>query len=151
MIDLQELIGKLETHSTFYDELNAHVRCALLAEPDAYVMRSPINGAWCVYKGERAGRPLLYECSRQYSGIWRSEFLNNVEAAASLVGAVLPGWDWGVMSYGVDGAEGRVWKHGYHDNTVVISDKGATPAVALVIAILKAAQQQNSQLSAVSQ
>jgi len=147
MTNLQELIDKLEAHETYYDELNARIRCALLSEPGAYLMKSPINGAWCVYKGERAGKPLLYEHSRAYSGIWKSEYLNSVEAAAALVGAVLPGWDWGVMSYGVDGAHGRVWKHGYHDDTVVMSDKGATPAIALVIAILKAVQQKESVVS----
>ncbi len=74
--------------------------------------------------------------------VWDSQpFTSSIDAAVSLAERVLPGWDWGTQSFGEDGAHGRVWKHGWHDDTVVRADH-SSPVIALVLATLRALQSQ---------
>lgn len=67
------------------------------------------------------------------------DYTSSIDAAVALANRVLPGWDWGVESFGEDGAQGRVWKHGWHDDTVVRADR-RHPAIALLISTLRALQ-----------
>lgn len=59
--DLLALAGRVEGLSGPSEEMDALIKCAIFAPGDAYVAMSPINGAWCVYRGEYKGRPQLFE------------------------------------------------------------------------------------------
>lgn len=65
------------------------------------------------------------------------------DAAISLVRRVLPRFDYGLSDLGEDGSEGRVWKHGYHNDTVVLA-YATTPALALVLATLRSLHQEKN-------
>lgn len=71
------------------------------------------------------------------------ELTSSTDAAVSLAERVLPGWDWCTQSFGEDGARGRVWKHGWHDDTVIYADH-SSPVIALVLATLRALDQKGS-------
>lgn len=84
---------------------------------------------------------------KQITGTWPDWCIDppvtaSLDAAIALVERVLPGWDWGVMSAGEDGSEGKLWQHGWHDDTVVHAFH-ALPAIALIIALLKAKEVQD--------
>lgn len=63
----------------------------------------------------------------------------SIDAAVALAARVLPGWGWSTQSFGEDGAQGKVWKHGWYDGAVIYAEH-SSPAIALVIAILRAKQ-----------
>lgn len=71
-------------------------------------------------------------------------FTSSIDAAVSLAERVMPGWDWGAKSFGEDGAQGKVWKHGWHDDTVIYADH-SSPVIALVLATLRALQQKGDE------
>ena len=64
--------------------------------------------------------------------------LTSLDAAMTLVPE---GWDWCAETFGEDGAHGKVWRHGWHDDTVIHSN-AATPALALTAASLRALAQE---------
>lgn len=141
MTALSSLISRVEKATRPSEELDAHIRCALLADDQAYVKQSEYNGAWCVYSGEYNGKPRLVEPQRRRipHTLWVAEYSSSIDAAVALAERVLPGWDWSAESFGADGAHGRVWKHGWHDDTVVRADH-FSPVIALVLATLRALQ-----------
>lgn len=57
-----------------------------------------------------------------------------IDAAATLVPE---GWDYGVQCLGEDGSTASVWRHGWHDDTVIMCHT-QEPAPALVSAALRA-------------
>jgi hypothetical protein len=85
------------------DETNALIRCALFAPGTAYVMQSPINGAWCIFDGEtKAGRPRSWE-PMGVSHLQRTgDFTGSVDAAMSLIPE---GWMTAKAEQDHDGAE----------------------------------------------
>ena len=48
---LQSLLERLEKAEGPDREIDALIRCILLAPSGAYVEQSPRNGEWCVYEG----------------------------------------------------------------------------------------------------
>lgn len=79
------------------------------------------------------------EDQRVLSNVRPPNVTASIDAAVSLAERVMPGWDWGMQSFGEDGAQGKVWKHGWHDDTVVRAYH-ASPTIALVLATLRALQ-----------
>lgn len=135
MADLTALIERLEKADGPDRELDELIRCALLAEPGAYVEKSQFNGEWCIYKGEWAGRPKLYERPRSVPReLWDGSLTASIDAAVALAERVLPGrsvmMGWRQASNTKPWARVGLWPD--PDAT------GATPALALVTATLRA-------------
>jgi hypothetical protein len=96
---ITDLIERLEKATGPSRELEARIRHELLCPPDAYVAQSPINGAWCIYRGENNGRPNLYERAYEVPfEVWRGEYTASIDAVLGLLSHVLPGWAWSACS-----------------------------------------------------
>lgn len=101
MTGYADIIERLEKATRPSEELDANIRCALLAPDGAYVRQSEINGRWCIYFGERGGRPNLFEPDRLRHvphDLWRGAYTASLDAAIALVEAKLPGWGWRVAT-----------------------------------------------------
>lgn len=135
MTDLTTLIAKLEAATGPDRELDVAISCAI----DGRVLEKRGNDRkeWLYPQGKDGGRqdPGPYGYTTNMS----PSFTASIDAAVALAERVLPGLDWGAYSFGEDGAQGKVWKHGWHDDTVIYGDH-PSPAIALVIAILRAKQ-----------
>jgi hypothetical protein len=92
MSKLEELIAELGNATGPSPKLDAEIRATLFAEEGAYAAKSPINGAWCVYKGvDRSGREKLHENRTVPHTLWIGEYTASLDAAVALVNRVLPG------------------------------------------------------------
>lgn len=137
-VRLSDLLAKLESAAGPSEELDAFVRCALFAPVGAYVEQSKFNGAWCVYHGEYNGRSKVYDGPHGFPrGLWLSPYTKSIDAAVGLVEMKRPGWHWEVA----------------RDNTAMVRDpscdafaradhvcwgnEAKTPALALLIALLR--------------
>lgn len=139
MSDLSSLIARLEAAEGPSDELDAHIRCVLLADKEAYVEQSKFNGAWCVYSGEYRGSPRLVEPQRYGvpHPLWVAEYTRSIDAAVSLAERVMPGRS--VMMGWRQSSETKPWARvGLWPDPDATA---ATPALALVLATLRALQQ----------
>lgn len=71
---------------------------------------------------------------------WAShEYTSSIDAITALIEKELPGWDWGAECLHEDRSYGKVWVHGWHDDTVV-EDSAPTAPLALCLAFLLAIQ-----------
>lgn len=137
MTNLTTLIAKLEAAKGPSRELDAEIAATF-----HYVSHMPdwVNNWSGKWEAAKSGRVYLMEDSGNRGPNFISDsFTDSIDAAVALSERVLPGWDWGSHSFGEDGAHGEVWKHGWHDDTVIYGAH-SSPAIALVIAILRAKQ-----------
>lgn len=131
---LNELRERVEKATGASLELDARIRAAFFAPEDAYAEQSEINGAWVVYRGERNGRPKLYEPSYDLPyALWRGAYTASTDAALSLAERVLPGWHWAV---GHD-ARGEIYASVWN-GTDEFEAYGANASLSIVEAVLLA-------------
>lgn len=130
MTEHSELIARLEALTGPDREVDALIKCALLAPAEAYVEQSRFNGEWCVYHGVYGGSPRLFQWPRGFENIRLASLTASIDAAVALCERLLPGWNWVVGK-----KHGSVWNNG-----LCISKRAghAIPAIALLIATLKA-------------
>lgn len=129
---MRDLIAKLEALDGPSREVDAEIATAV----DGYVTQP--NKGWPEKIDYGRAHPDGYV-------IWPGhgfdqlvpKYTASLDAAVALVERVLPGWDWAVSNLGEDGCEGNVWKHGWHDDTVIRGFHNH-PTIALLIAALKA-------------
>lgn len=143
MTDLHALAGRVEGAAGPSEELDALIRCALWATEGAYVAQSTINGAWCVYLGERNGCPRLFE--RPFAiphRAWIGAYTASLDAAMLLVPE---GFGVTLSRYWIAKTENPVWSAelstgGVPSNPRRVFDcyDAATPALALTAASLRA-------------
>jgi hypothetical protein len=125
-----DLIARLEAATGPDRELDARIWCAVFAPEGAYVERSRFNGEWCIYHGKsvRSGEPRLWEAKNSRV----RPVTESLDAALTLV--PVGGWRWHV-----DYRPGAQCWHGLSSPFNDECDSlGATPAIALCIAALKA-------------
>lgn len=131
--DLSALIARLEAAEVGGDELSARAMQMLIV-PNGRVEQSHINGAWCIYVGDRLW---------QERGWWRPDgwpVTTSLDAAIALAERVLPGWRIGLNS---DHDRAPMWSAQVKQRGEPwrpIGDLATTPALALCIAILRAKQ-----------
>lgn len=137
--DLSAIIARLEAAEVGGDELSARAMQVLVV-PNGRVEQSRINGAWCIYVGDQLW---------QERGWWRPDgwpVTTSLDAALALAERVLPGWLWDVttITTAVGGLRKPLASVVRPDQTEGEEIKtwgyGATPALALCIAILRAKQ-----------
>lgn len=140
MADYSDLIARLEKAEGPQQELDARIIAALLAPASATVAQSPINGRWCVFNGEWNGKPRLWETPTGFRADHES-VTGSLDAAIALTEKMLPGWGWNVERYG-HSCEGTLIEIGSHPDEAdrEWSATSHTPAIALLIATLKALQ-----------
>ncbi|PZU22454.1 MAG: hypothetical protein DI589_11200 [Shinella sp.] len=133
MTDLTTLIAKLEAATGPDRELDVAISCAI----DGRVLEKRGNDRkeWLYLPGTNNWR----QDPGSYGQFLSPRFTASIDTAVALAERVLPGWDWGAHSFGEDGAQGKVWKHGWHDDTAIYADH-TSPSIALLIAILRAKQ-----------
>lgn len=131
--DLSDLIERVAAATGENDELDCRIVATLLSDKPVTFERSKINGAWCAYVEDFKGRPRLWDCPspiRQNRAVTAS-----VDAALALVERVMPGWCKSVVDLRPELCEGYVWERGHVGN---IQGKAPTPALAIVLAMLRA-------------
>lgn len=126
-----ELIARLEALTGPDREVDARINCALLAPVKAYVEQSPFNGEWCIYDGEYGGRPRLFQFPRDLQNIRLASITGSLDAAVALCERVLPGWRYIICP---------IFAEVKHPEKMMLDryGHGANPAIALLIATLKA-------------
>lgn len=88
------------------------------------------------FRGVRRGtKEVLYNSVHRVP-----EFTANLQATMTLVERVLPGWNCSAVKLTPEPCEGYVWEPGHVGN---IQGKSATPALALLAALLKAKASQS--------
>lgn len=137
MSDLSSLIARLEAAEGPSREFDRDI--ALTVDGFVYEKRGKDAKPWFYHSTLRGRRQLI----SPYNSERLPAYTSSIDAAVSLAERVLPGWDWGTQSFGEDGAQGKVWKHGWHDDTVIYADH-SSPVIALVLATLRALQQKGS-------
>lgn len=135
--DLSALIARLEAAEVGSEELSARAMQVLIV-PNGRVEQSRINGAWCIYVGDRLW---------QDRGWWRPDgwpVTTSLDAAHVLAERVLEGWAWQVDRWGVmsritlNECDHEGWHRSKHRRVEVAIER--PPALALCIAILRAKQ-----------
>jgi hypothetical protein len=130
-----ELIARLEGAKSGSQELDAQVAAFIIG---GTVIQSPRNGMWCVYLGaNHRGEPSLWEPRDIFGALLRQHLYSEAGGPTrSLNAAVMmvpEGWSWRVGNL----PSGR----GFADlgtQRSLQGIEGATPALALCIAALKA-------------
>ena len=135
-----DLIGKLATLDGPDREVDAEILCTFLAPVGSKVVRSPFNDAWVIYEPRAySPRPFaLWEKPRP----WRLDhesLTGSLDAAIALTERLLPGIWWVIAKGKTTLAEpmyGAQLFFGEHEEFA--PGEGPTPAIALLIATLKA-------------
>ena len=82
---LLALAERVEAATRGSDELDAHIRCALFGKPNNFVKQSHINGAWCVWRIDGAGREVAWDGNGLTQLQRLGAFTASLDAAMSLV------------------------------------------------------------------
>ena len=130
---LLALAERVEAATRGSDELDAHIRCALFGKPNNFVKQSHINGAWCVWRIDGAGREVAWDGNGLTQLQRLGAFTASLDAAMSLVPS---GWDWSLNGEGNPKSYvAELWVY-FGDGEAIA--KAATPALALTAACLRA-------------
>ena len=81
---LLALAERVEAATRGSDELDAHIRCALFGKPNNFVKQSHINGAWCVWRIDGAGREVAWDGNGLTQLQRLGAFTASLDAAMSL-------------------------------------------------------------------
>lgn len=128
---LLALAERVEAATRGSDELDAHIRCALFGKPNNFVKQSHINGAWCVWRIDGAGREVAWDGNGLTQLQRLGAFTASLDAAMSLVPS---GYEWSVNWCGNSVA--NVSEIGV--DYPVHCGGATTPALALTAACLRA-------------
>jgi hypothetical protein len=112
-------------------DLDALIRCAVFAPQGAFVRRSPINGAWCIYEISYGGKERSWEPRGLSREARVGAFTASLDAAMTLVPE---GFDW-LIGRTNDGLTIHAEVGGRGDEFMRF---GNTPALALCAAALRA-------------
>jgi hypothetical protein len=139
MPELKDLIERLEKAEGPSEELGVRVLSALLSkQPIVTVEQSMINGAWCAYYEGYDGKPRLWERPSPFREM--GNVTASLDAVVALVERVRPGWGF-YLRRDTDGCGAGLVPAGLSHVTLAHC-KGATPAIALCLALLKSLEQQ---------
>lgn len=134
---MRDLIERVEKLTGPDREVDERIICAVAAPAGAYVEQSRINGNWCIYVPNHRGEPKLWKAE----GWWRAggwPVTGSLDAAIALKERLLPGWSL-AMLVGPERTSVFV-----RDKTLLDPNKierdgySASPAIALVLATLRA-------------
>lgn len=136
MTDLTALIAKLEAASGPDRELDAEIAATF-----HYVSNMPdwVNDWSGRWEAVKSGRVYLIEDSGNRGPNFISDsFTDSIDAAVALAERVLPGWEW----HRLLGREMEVYRpgSGADEEEQFFSSYHPSPAIAIVIAILRAKQ-----------
>jgi hypothetical protein len=137
LLELAERCERAEGAEGADRELDAAIRCGAFAPEGAYIERSEINGAWCVWTGEGpTGRRKIFD-RYPSQAVRLGEFTASIDAALTLVPE---GWHISLLAQDRYTQRTNVIlaKNGDNSGFCVGSENVATPALALAAAALKA-------------